>query len=108
MPRRLFFFIETLRADFNQDGRVDAADYTIWRDNSGSTANEPWSLGDADGDGDTDETDYLLWRQQYGRSLADSSPASTTQEAVPEPSTLLITWFSIAAITTQRNQPQSR
>jgi hypothetical protein len=44
--------------DFNRDGRVDAADYTIWRDTSGSTTD---LRADANGDGAVDEQDRDIW-----------------------------------------------
>ncbi len=49
-------------ADFNGDGAVDAADYTVWRDNLGS--NE--ATIDIDGSGEVDAGDYTLWREQFG------------------------------------------
>lgn len=48
--------------DFNGDGAVDAADYTIWRDTGGSTA------------------EYLSWKESYG--------AAPLGSAVPEGNTL--------------------
>ncbi len=61
----------TLSGDFNSDGIVDAADYTVWRDGLGST----YSVAD-----------YDVWRSNFGTtgSLASSS------SAVPEPSALLL------------------
>ncbi|QDT69725.1 hypothetical protein MalM25_26650 [Planctomycetes bacterium MalM25] len=61
-----------LTGDFNNDGAVDAADYTVWRDGLGVTF---------------DDTDYVLWKSNYGATL--TSPAVS----VPEPSTLLLMAF---------------
>jgi hypothetical protein len=49
--------------DFNLDGNVDAADYTVWRDTKGSTAD---LRADANGDGSVDQADYDLWKAGAG------------------------------------------
>jgi len=54
-------------ADFNGDGAVDAADFTVWRDSLGQQV-VPGDLGDADGDGDVDEVDRAVWKAQFGTS----------------------------------------
>ena len=72
-------FEATQNADFNQDGFVNAADYTVWRDNLGSTSATSLS-GDADGDLDVDGNDFLVWQQQFG-----TVPSSVESASVPEP-----------------------
>jgi Dockerin type I domain/PEP-CTERM motif len=73
-------------SDFNGDGRVDASDYAMWRQNFGSTV-IPGSDGDANGDGLVDAVDYTLWRDQLGETDGMSSLASGQ---VPEPGTLAL------------------
>ena len=66
----------TLAGDYNADGVVDAADYTVWRDAEGTSG-----LGlaaDGDGDGDVDADDYQVWVSQFGQSL---TPALAVPEA---------------------------
>ncbi|MGL4515024.1 MAG: endonuclease [Lacipirellulaceae bacterium] len=77
----------SLAGDYNADGRVDAADYSVWADTLGSTTQL-----DADGDasGVVDAADYDLWVVHYG----EVAPASTT--TVPEPSTLPTTLALLA------------
>jgi hypothetical protein len=58
----------TLPGDFNRNGQVDAADYTIWRDNIGAALDNTYDAADANGDGVVDEGDYSIWRQNFGRS----------------------------------------
>lgn len=59
-----------LAGDFNGDGTVDAADYTVWRESGGS------------------EADYKLWRSNYG---ATTETATTEAVAsVPEPAGALL------------------
>jgi hypothetical protein len=62
--------------DFNGDGSVDAADLAQWRDDFGVNADS-----DADGDGDTDGADLLAWQ----RNLTPQPPATTANNAAPEP-----------------------
>jgi hypothetical protein len=71
--------------DYNRDGVVDVADYTVWRDNYGAMGNDAWGLGDGDGDGDTDGADYLVWQRQFGMQLAGLAPSPASSLAVPEP-----------------------
>ncbi|MEM9186165.1 MAG: dockerin type I domain-containing protein [Planctomycetota bacterium] len=58
-----------LVGDFNADGSVDAADYTVWRDALGDTVT-PYSGADADGDGQIDVDDYQTWKANFGNRLA--------------------------------------
>ncbi|QDV75138.1 hypothetical protein [Botrimarina mediterranea] len=69
-----------LPGDFNDDGRVDAADYTSWRDSQGTTA---LLAGDATPNS-IDAADYETWRLNYGRTAPMALTAATT---VPEPCT---------------------
>ena len=59
-----------LPGDYNSDGVVDAADYTVWRD-----GNSP----------DDSQAGYDLWAANYG---ATNAPA--TSSAVPEPTSAMI------------------
>lgn len=68
--------------DFDQDGDVDAADYTVWRDNAFQFS----TVADANSDGFVDQLDYQLWKQFYTGSL-DHIPG-TAQAGVPEPATI--------------------
>lgn len=70
-----------LPGDFNLDGTVDAADYTVFRDNLGQS--DAALNGNGNGSGTVTSLDYDIWVSNYGNS--SSSSASTS---VPEPSTL--------------------
>ena len=63
--------------DYNGDGAVDAADYTVWRSAMGSTSN---LAADGNGNGVIDNADLSVWQANFGRTLG--SGAAT---AVPEP-----------------------
>jgi hypothetical protein len=51
--------------DFNRDGNVDAADYSIWRDTNGSTTD---LRADANGDGRIDQADGDAWRTSFSQA----------------------------------------
>ncbi|WP_146441395.1 hypothetical protein [Botrimarina colliarenosi] len=61
-----------LAGDFNYDGAVNAADYTVWRDAAGSTG--ALLAADANGDNQVDQADYDAWRAAYGSVAAQSVP----------------------------------
>lgn len=75
-----------LEGDFNDDGMVDAADYTVWRNNLGLADTVLNSNGDASGI--VDAGDYTLWSTNYGTS----QPA--TASAIPEPSSVILLCFA--------------
>jgi glucose/arabinose dehydrogenase len=66
-----------LIGDYNGDGLVDAADYTVWRDLDGMSGSG--LAADGDDDGDVDGDDYGLWSSAYGASRGLSQ-----SESVPE------------------------
>jgi hypothetical protein len=75
-----------LAGDYNHNGIVDAADYTVWRDTVGqSGANLD---ADANHDGTVDQTDYDIWQSNFGNHNPGSGAGSGT--AVPEPSTIVL------------------
>jgi hypothetical protein len=89
--------------DYNGNGIVDAADYTVWRDTLGSTT----SLA-ADGSGNhvVDLADYSVWKTNFGHMAAGKGSGSVADAAVPEPSALgLVAWALLAAIALSRKQP---
>ncbi len=77
----LLFTATGFDADFNGDGAVDAADYTIWRDSLGATGIDPFDLGDANGDSMVDGVDYDIWKTSFGSAPANGAASSL----VPEP-----------------------
>jgi autotransporter-associated beta strand protein len=81
-----------LQGDFNGDGIVDAADYTVWRDNLNAVDESAFAPGSGNGAG-IDATDYALWRANFGNTNAGALVGASG--AVPEPST--ITLVAVAA-----------
>jgi len=71
---------DPLFGDYNNDGSVDAADYTTWRDaleHGGPLANETATPGVVD------EADYVVWKDHFGQLAGAGASA-----AVPEPAVL--------------------
>ena len=81
MKVRVDGLIPVFHGDFNQDGIVDAADYTVWRDNLNGDA--AVLNGNGSGGPTVTSADYDLWVTNYGNSTGGS-------QAVPEPSSLLL------------------
>jgi hypothetical protein len=73
--------------DYNEDGIVDAADYTIWADSLGSSSN---LAADGDGDGIIGQSDYDVWVSHFGRTGAGSASAAPSGSPVSEPSTIVL------------------
>ncbi len=66
-----------LMGDFNDDLRVDAADYTIWRDRFGDTV-APFESSDANGDGRINQSDKPFWQTRYGDEVSVASLIDAT------------------------------
>lgn len=84
-----------LPGDYNSDGAVDAADYTVWRDNLGQSITLD-NEGDGVTPGEVTEEDYTLWASQYG---ATAAPAAL---AIPEPTTVWIALAGVSAAVARR------
>jgi T5SS/PEP-CTERM-associated repeat protein len=90
-----------IAGDYNADGTVNAADYTVWRDNFGSTTVLP---NDPSG-GTIGVTQYNTWRSNFGSS--NSGSAHATALSVPEPATLPLALLLFAALIRSRRRPQA-
>lgn len=71
-----------LLGDYNGDTKVDAADYTIWRDTLNSTTD---LRADGDGSGTVDSGDYTIWKNNFGNSAGAGSSGVMSAANVPEP-----------------------
>lgn len=79
-------FAHTLDGDYNFDGLVDAADYSLWRDAFGRTG--AGLNADSNFDGVVDQLDYAAWKVNFGQSVTGAGSTSAT--AVPEPTPLML------------------
>lgn len=87
-------FNPTASGDFNADGRVDAADFTVWQD--AFLVFEEGHPADANGDGFIGNADYDIWAANYGTVLSDSSVA------IPEPSAIAILVLGAVSVASGR------
>jgi len=74
-----------LPGDYNGDGRVDAVDYTIWRDHLGSN---DYPQADGNLNGQVDVGDYQIWKANFG--AVGGSGSGGLAVAVPEPNSLAL------------------
>jgi hypothetical protein len=79
--------------DYNQNGVVDAADYTVWRDSLGQQGSG--LAADGSQNNVVDDDDYLVWKANFGQvngSGSGGGALSPTAAAapVPEPSCLML------------------
>lgn len=73
-----------LAGDFNGDGQVDAADYTLWRD------------------GEQDPDAYLAWQENFGTSIIGGGSLSV----VPEVASLLQAAFAMGGLAATACRPR--
>jgi hypothetical protein len=86
----------SLAGDYNENGVVDAADYTVWRDNLGAAAGT--LPNDVDG-GVIGQAQYDTWKQNFGNVAGSGSLAVTT---VPEPAAAVLWILGIIAVLLRR------
>lgn len=93
--------------DFNQDGTVNAADYTLWRDLLGAADPTGKSLiVNADRDSNVDQTDYDAWKWHFGESLPTMMGAGAAA-TVPEPGSWLLVAFGVTTISAWARRRQT-
>ncbi len=88
-----------LNGDFNNDGKVDAGDYVIWRKNNGTSNALPNDNGLGTPIG---PSHYTLWQNNYGKPPGSGSGTLEGGGAVPEPATMLLIVLGIAGLPTAR------
>jgi hypothetical protein len=89
-----------LPGDFNNDGSVDAADYTVYRDNLGGAVTLP---GDPT-PGNVTADDHAVWAANYGATAPAPSMAFAMATAVPEPTTGALAVLAAAGLAGARRR----
>jgi hypothetical protein len=72
---------QELPGDYNGDRKVNAADYTVWRNTLGTPVAK-YEGADGDGSNWIDMPDYEIWKQHYGDSLPPEEGAGAVARAV--------------------------
>ena len=76
--------------DYNRNGVVDAADYTLWRDTFGQSVTTGTGA-DGVADGAITELDYEFWKGRFGTAATGSGAG----QAVPEPTSIILLVLSV-------------
>jgi hypothetical protein len=86
--------LPAIAGDYNGNGVVDAADYIVWRQESGQFGTG--LAADGNGDNNITITDWGIWRKNFGLPFGPGAGA----ESVPEPGclALLSLAFALACI----------
>ncbi|WP_425397540.1 hypothetical protein [Aeoliella sp.] len=82
--------------DYNEDGIVNLADYTVWRNTLGATVTAG-SGADGDQSGVVDAGDYDVWKNNFGLAATPIVVGSVSTAPVPEPQSLVL--LTLTAIT---------
>ncbi|WP_197528034.1 PQQ-dependent sugar dehydrogenase [Posidoniimonas polymericola] len=90
--------------DYNEDGRIDAADYVVWRDSEGTSV-AAWSGADGNGDGLVTMADYDVWRTNYGAVVVDPFEAPTVEDIPEHHSATLVAIAMIFLVGIRRLSP---
>jgi hypothetical protein len=84
-----------ITGDYNSDGKVDSADYLVWRKTIGSTTDLRANGANTGASALViDAADLLAWKNNFGNQAAGGGGGS--QAAVPEPGTWLLSlWIAV-------------
>jgi len=96
-----------LTGDYNNNDIVDAADYTVWRDNLAGPGATLGVNRDPANTGVVAIADYDSWKARFGETAGSASQAAVNVPT-PEPATVLLLLSSIAVGATMRSRNFSR
>jgi hypothetical protein len=97
----------TLPGDYNGNGVVDAADYTVWRDSLGQAGADLSADGSGPAgtpDGVVDSWDYDFWKSRFGDMQSGAGGGAISASAVPEPASLSVALVAIMMSVLVRRQ----
>ena len=88
--------------DYNQDGTVNAADYTVWRNHLGQVFDLP-NRNPAN-IGAISQADYAFWKANFGDTSGSGGGSIAGTAGVPEPNAiiLIVACASLISATTRR------
>jgi hypothetical protein len=95
-----FVVRDGLLGDYDLNGIVNTADYTVWKQAFGTTVATAGNGADGNGNGKVDAADYTVWREHLGASLfSGSGSGSLSSIAVPEPSAVVLVLCGLVTAT---------
>jgi hypothetical protein len=97
--------------DYNGNGIVDAADYTVWRNHFGESFSLTNESPAASTPGEVDEEDYAFWKSHFGAIAGAGSGATIPSAAfaaggsptVPEPTSLTLVILGLPLLDCRRS-----
>ncbi|MEN1680677.1 MAG: sialate O-acetylesterase [Planctomycetota bacterium] len=90
-----------LRGDYNRDGVINGADFTVWRDSLDSMSD---LAADGDGDGVVDLGDFRVWQEAIRSAGAASGSSAVEGQPTPEPASLGAVALALLAISARRGR----
>jgi PEP-CTERM motif-containing protein len=79
--------------DYNSNNKVDAADYTVWRDHLGQAFTLP--NRDTTNSGNINQQDYTYWKGRFGATMGAGALSGSS---VPEPATALLAILGLCGL----------
>jgi hypothetical protein len=97
--------VQGILGDYNRNGVVDAADYTVWRNSLGATGTGLAADGDNTGasTGVIDQADYAVWKTHFGMTAGSGALSGAT---VPEPGTMVLLILAATVMRLRRRQTE--
>jgi hypothetical protein len=91
-----------LYGDYNNNGKVDAADYVVWRKRLGQSVTIP----NDSTPGSVQQVDYTVWRNSFGATFGGGSGSGLLDFGgkVPEPAAAAIFILSGACLSLSRRR----
>jgi hypothetical protein len=104
---QLFLTLDSfaLAGDYDHNGTVDANDYTVWRQNFGTTNTN----ADGDRNGIVNSADYIVWQKNLGHTLPGvlaGSGVSAQLTSIPEPISAIILAIALAILFAHARSPR--
>jgi hypothetical protein len=91
---------QILPGDYNDNDKVDAADYIVWRNSLGPFNTIP---NDTTAGSVTDE-DYGVWRQNFANPGGSAGQTLSFGAAVPEPGGVMLIFLAMPLVATMRQR----